>query len=117
MKSRKDRSAGALHRERQRATLMFMFCPHCGATMLDTSGELRCERTGMPLSEYLRLGLTEVFVDRVRFAKRAPPGMVRLRHPFFCPGCGVQLTPDGCPRCGEVLDEFAFHIVELHPHQ
>jgi predicted amidophosphoribosyltransferase len=107
----------ALRRERYHATLTFMFCPHCGATLIETSGELRCERTGMPLSGRLRRGLTEVFIDRARASRRGPPGMARLRHPFFCPGCAVQLTPDGCPRCGEVLDEFAHDIVELHPHE
>lgn len=94
-----------------------MFCPHCGATMIETGGESCCERTGMPLSRRLRAGLTEVFIDRARASKRRPEGMIRLRDPFFCPGCGVQLLADGCPQCGEVLDEFAHDIVELHPHK
>lgn len=94
-----------------------MFRPHCGAPMKEVEGTLRCERTGMPLSERLRHGFTEVLVERSRSAQASPAAGVRLRAPFFCPGCGVQMTTGGCPECGAVLDEFAHDIVELHPHQ
>jgi hypothetical protein len=93
-----------------------MFCPHCGAVLVEQGGALRCQRTGMPLSQRLRQRLTEAFAPGSP-AARLGAGKVRLRYPFFCPGCGVQMTPDGCPRCCGVLDELAHDIVELHPHK
>ena len=84
--------------------------------MTEKAGDLRCEGTGMPLSQSLRRALSEVFIDHARSGRRHPDASFKLRHPFFCPGCGVQMTAEGCPRCGAVLDEFAHQIVELHPH-
>jgi hypothetical protein len=84
--------------------------------MIESDAELRCGRTGMPMSRRLERGLTDVFITQVRPQQRAAVA-VRLRHPFFCPGCGVQMTHDGCPHCGRVLDKFAHDIIELHPHE
>jgi len=88
--------------------------------MVEVSGELCCERTGMALSQHMRQGLSEVFIDRTRAGRRGPDTAYTLGGPFFCPGCGEGMKVEGCHatcrRCGGVLDEFVYPLIEVHPH-
>lgn len=97
-----------------------MFCPRCGAAMNQGASGFTCAAGEMSLSKKMNRGLLEVFVERTRQGTRHPESSLRLGGPWFCPGCGVAMTVEGChascPKCGGVLDEFIHGLVELHPH-
>jgi uncharacterized Zn finger protein (UPF0148 family) len=95
-----------------------MFCPWCGDALVESGNTLECRRGGMQLSAALRQQLDEVFVQRSRRGKAL---RVKFQGAWHCPGCGAPTVVDDghirCVTCGELLDEFIYPLVELHPHR
>jgi uncharacterized Zn finger protein (UPF0148 family) len=105
---------------------MTLHCPKCGEILTESSnGSLECARGRMELARELEQRLRDCYIKKVRdpkdvtFTHRGKP------HPiggsWFCPGCGVaaqELTPGDlrCPVCSRSLVEFAYSLIERHPH-
>ena len=96
-----------------------MYCPRCGEDTTDREGRLTCERGQMELSPRMAQALKECFVTREHPSSKVPL-TYKVGGTWFCPGCGVKMLVRGdvisCPQRQESLNEFVYHLVELHPH-
>jgi hypothetical protein len=97
-----------------------MFCPKCGEELADVAGDLTCVSGEMSLSPKMARDLRECFVERTRMPKETTFSFP-VGGPWFCPGCGVRAREAAgrivCPRCSRSLNEFVYHLIELHPHR
>jgi len=97
-----------------------MFCPKCGDKMGQVNGLWTCRRGEMPLSPRMSEIFTDIYVLKNRPSEHRPITFKRGGL-WYCPGCGVPAEErDGsvtCNQCGQFLDEFLWHLIELHPHR
>jgi hypothetical protein len=98
---------------------MTLHCPWCGAGFVrDESGKLVCSASVMGLSRHLEFRFREVFGEQGRPSK---PSSMDSMDKWYCAGCGVALVCDDdgierCPACRHTMGEFAYELVEFHPH-
>ena len=97
---------------------MLLHCPWCGNELARQEGELFCQDGQMGLSAHLEKRLREVFVDQSRPSRASPHDNMDQWH---CAGCGILLVRDAegkarCPKCSHTMGEFAYELVEFHPH-
>ena len=97
-----------------------MFCPKCGEEMQQINGLWACGRGEMPINALVSKAFTDVYILKIRTAEQRPVAF-QMGGPWYCPGCGVPAEMrDGsltCNQCGQSLDEFLWHLIELHPHR
>jgi hypothetical protein len=71
----------------------------------------------MSLSKNLKQLLRQVFGEQARPSKPSPLDRMDKWH---CAGYGVPLVDDAgigrCPDGGHTMGEFAYELIEFHPH-
>jgi len=98
-----------------------VFCPKCGAVLVEHEGSLTCVPGSMPLSPRMREFLADTFIDRTR-TWEIKPASFRWGGRWFCPADGAEMVEaDGIVRCPTCMTAFPgpllYQLIERHAHR
>ena len=96
-----------------------MYCPKCGDELISSPHGLFCQKGNMHLSQLMEKRLLACFVTKTEKPREFQLTYRSGGH-WFCPGCGISVSEENgynrCSKCHRNLNEFIYHLVEIHPH-